>query len=446
MNSSQLALGMILRDYLGESCGISEGRKLSRSEVSKIKTEIEREIGDSVVLDQTVDVVFIYSKDYGGDPHDKSELLVKFNKTHGKYDRFDRIVSWGLKAKEKNIKAITSVLKKNKILSEGGPGSGVSQLALGMILRDSESDLEEDSNAIKKLNKAYGSKLAIGSDPKNMIDNTWVGVSKSKRGVILEPFDRDATTKLYKSLKKNGIKAMISKKSHQILVLDEGAVIEGGPGSGVKYRNTAPIPMLQSPYVSVGTRKSMLQNMDYEEREVSLSQITHCCQKNYVPSKLEKFIKNPDWIADSPIDVLHVPGEGYHVVDGHHRYLAANALNMGTIPAKVYHKSEKSMPDYDADQGVAVELDGIHEEQAPMGCKCPQCMEKREFGEHPDQSPTFMRSYPEKAPDPRGDPLDIYSLADKFHRELKMKLGQLNRPVNASLSLGSPMGGNTSMG
>ena len=303
----------------------------------------------------------------------------------------------------------------------------------------SESDLEEDSNAIKKLNKAYGSKLAIGSDPKNMIDNTWVGVSKSKRGVILEPFDRDATTKLYKSLKKNGIKAMISKKSHQILVLDEGAVIEGGPGSGVKYRNTAPIPMLQSPYVSVGTRKSMLQNMDYEEREVSLSQITHCCQKNYVPSKLEKFIKNPDWIADSPIDVLHVPGEGYHVVDGHHRYLAANALNMGTIPAKVYHKSEKSMPDYDADQGVAVELDGIHEEQAPMGCKCPQCMEKREFGEHPDQSPTFMRSYPEKAPDP-------YSLADKFRRELKMKLGQLDRPVNASLSLGSPMGGNTSMG
>ena len=331
MNSSQLALGMILRDYLGESCGISEGRKLSRSEVSKIKTEIEREIGDSVVLDQTVDVVFIYSKDYGGDPHDKSELLVKFNKTHGKYDRFDRIVSWGLKAKEKNIKAITSVLKKNKILSEGGPGSGV------------------------------------------------------------------------------------------------------------KYRNTAPIPMLQSPYVSVGTRKSMLQNMDYEEREVSLSQITHCCQKNYVPSKLEKFIKNPDWIADSPIDVLHVPGEGYHVVDGHHRYLAANALNMGTIPAKVYHKSEKSMPDYDADQGVAVELDGIHEEQAPMGCKCPQCMEKREFGEHPDQSPTFTRSYPEKAPDP-------YSLADKFRRELKMKLGQLDRPVNASLSLGSPMGGNTSMG
>lgn len=119
---------------------------------------------------------------------------------------------------------------------------------------------------------------------------------------------------------------------------------EGGPGSGVKYNNTQAIDYPLSEYVSVGTRKGMLDNMEYEEFEIPIAQVTKVAQKNFVPAKLTRMIKNPDVITSKPIDVLWVRGEGYHVIDGHHRFLAARKLKMETIPARVRRKSEKTMP------------------------------------------------------------------------------------------------------
>ena len=121
---------------------------------------------------------------------------------------------------------------------------------------------------------------------------------------------------------------------------------EGGAGSGVAHHNTAPIPLRQSEYVSVGTRKGLMQNMDFDEYDIRVQDITKVAQKNYVPDKMTNMMKDRANVLKKPIDVLWVRGDGYHVMDGHHRYLAANALNMDTIPARVYKKAEKTMPDY----------------------------------------------------------------------------------------------------
>lgn len=115
----------------------------------------------------------------------------------------------------------------------------------------------------------------------------------------------------------------------------------GGPGSGVKGHNVATINLPKSDYVSVGTRKSLLDNMDYEEEDVPLDKITHVAQYNFVPDKLQKMLRNPEFINTKPIDLLKVK-EQYHVCDGHHRFLAAKSIGLKTIPARVRTKSDKT--------------------------------------------------------------------------------------------------------
>jgi uncharacterized ParB-like nuclease family protein len=117
--------------------------------------------------------------------------------------------------------------------------------------------------------------------------------------------------------------------------------VAGGPGSGVKGYNTATIDMPKSKYVSVGTRKSLLDNMDYEVGEIKISDISHVAQDNFVPDKLQKFMKNSDLVTKNPIDVLKV-GDKYHVCDGHHRYLAAKKLGIQKVQAKIRIKAEKT--------------------------------------------------------------------------------------------------------
>lgn len=128
--------------------------------------------------------------------------------------------------------------------------------------------------------------------------------------------------------------------------MSKSALREGGPGSGVKYRNTVPIDMPMSEYISVGTRKGLTQNSHWDEFEIPLNMITKVGQANYVPSKVNKMMQSRDLLRTKPIDVLWVRGDGYHLVDGHHRFLAAKALNIDALPARVFQKAEKTMPDY----------------------------------------------------------------------------------------------------
>jgi len=110
----------------------------------------------------------------------------------------------------------------------------------------------------------------------------------------------------------------------------------GGPGSGVKGYNTASHPLPRSKHVSVGTRKAMLDHMPYEEGDVKVNDITHSCQDKFVPEKIQKFLKNPDWIKNNQVDILVVPGEEITVTDGNHRLIAAKQLGMDSVPAKIY--------------------------------------------------------------------------------------------------------------
>jgi len=119
--------------------------------------------------------------------------------------------------------------------------------------------------------------------------------------------------------------------------------VAGGPGSGVAGRNTAPIGMPHSPHVSVGTRKGILDNMHWTKKMVCLKDIKCVGQHKYVPKKLAKMVKEPEIVKELPIDVLQVGEHEYHVIDGHHRYLAAKELGLKEIPARVRKKAAKTM-------------------------------------------------------------------------------------------------------
>lgn len=135
----------------------------------------------------------------------------------------------------------------------------------------------------------------------------------------------------------------------------ESTLFEGGPGSGVNYRNSVPMDLPMSEYISVGTRKGLINNGDYDIYDIPLDMITKVAQKNYIPHKVDGMMQKRDMLRQKPVDVLWVRGDGYHMVDGHHRMMAAKILGMETLPARVYRKSEKTMPDYPGDMMKAAE-------------------------------------------------------------------------------------------
>lgn len=114
--------------------------------------------------------------------------------------------------------------------------------------------------------------------------------------------------------------------------------IAGGPGSGVTGNNTAKIEGYpRSKHISVATRKALLENMAYEKRMVPVSAISHIHQENYIPEKLERFLKDPSIVTKEPIDVL-VAQDEVTLCDGAHRLLAAKKLGIKELPARVYTK------------------------------------------------------------------------------------------------------------
>ena len=119
--------------------------------------------------------------------------------------------------------------------------------------------------------------------------------------------------------------------------------IAGGPGSGVKGYNTATHPLPKSKHISVGTRKGMLDHMPYKEGKVKVNDVTHSCQDKFVPEKIQKFLKNPDWIRNNQVDILVIPEEEIIITDGNHRLIAAKQLGMADVPAKIY-TSRKGEP------------------------------------------------------------------------------------------------------
>jgi hypothetical protein len=142
--------------------------------------------------------------------------------------------------------------------------------------------------------------------------------------------------------------AIRSFRTDRLSKLEKAAALDkaaGGPGSGVKGDNTLAIGLPMSKYVSVGTRKALLDNMPYYEDTVPMSQITAVGQEKYVPEKLNRMMNSPEDVLSKPIHLLRIAdndddngSDEYHVIDGHHRYLVARAKGVKEIHAKVYTK------------------------------------------------------------------------------------------------------------
>ncbi len=116
----------------------------------------------------------------------------------------------------------------------------------------------------------------------------------------------------------------------------------GGPGSGVSRNNTDNIDFLDhSPLISIGKRKEFLDSTSpLETKDIPLPNIRFKGQHKYVPEKLMRMImddirgKTDLW--SKPIKVIKDSNGDYHIVDGHHRYLAAIIRGREKIKAEVY--------------------------------------------------------------------------------------------------------------
>lgn len=113
----------------------------------------------------------------------------------------------------------------------------------------------------------------------------------------------------------------------------------GGPGSGVSHPNTDTIDFLEtSPIISIGYRKKFMETHKPVSTSVKIptNKIKYKGQEKMVPKKLIKMIKIWDEVKDKPIDVI-VDSEGaFHILDGHHRALAAILTKNPTVLANVY--------------------------------------------------------------------------------------------------------------
>jgi 8-oxo-dGTP pyrophosphatase MutT (NUDIX family) len=116
----------------------------------------------------------------------------------------------------------------------------------------------------------------------------------------------------------------------------------GGPGSGVTGDNTRVIDELEeSPIISIGYRKKFMEDHKptLENTTVKVSLIKFKGQEKCVPKKLKGMIesaKKDKSLFEKPVKLLRDEDGNYHVIDGHHRVLAAIALGVEDIKADVY--------------------------------------------------------------------------------------------------------------
>jgi hypothetical protein len=118
----------------------------------------------------------------------------------------------------------------------------------------------------------------------------------------------------------------------------------GGPGSGKTRDSTETIDRLEkSPLITIHRRKK-IKNHRAPDRttNVKLSNIKYGAQETYDVEKLGWMLTHFDEWSRDPIDVARVDGE-YHLMDGHHRFLAADRLDETSLPANVWVMGENEV-------------------------------------------------------------------------------------------------------
>jgi len=116
--------------------------------------------------------------------------------------------------------------------------------------------------------------------------------------------------------------------------------LAGGPGSGVGHNNAKDIPILEtSPLVSIGQREKFMSTRTPSEAEVKTKDIKYKGQEKYVPKKLKKMIKIWDEVKDKPVDLIKDKKGDLHILDGHHRALAAIVRKEPKMKANLYKEA-----------------------------------------------------------------------------------------------------------
>lgn len=117
----------------------------------------------------------------------------------------------------------------------------------------------------------------------------------------------------------------------------------GGPGSGCMEDNTAAIDFLEiSPVVTIGKRKQFMSTRApvLESEQVPTKLIKYKGQEKYVPKKLKNFVDairaGEKWPFEKPVKLLRDAEGDYHIIDGHHRALAALITKRPRIKADIY--------------------------------------------------------------------------------------------------------------
>ena len=116
----------------------------------------------------------------------------------------------------------------------------------------------------------------------------------------------------------------------------------GGPGSGTSDNNTKKIGLPVSEYVTVGTRQGLTKNAPYITKVITLKYVKKVAQNKYVPEKVKSIVKDKGRALQTPIDVLQVAPQEYHLIDGHHRYLAAIEMGIKELPARVFMRRKEN--------------------------------------------------------------------------------------------------------
>ena len=118
----------------------------------------------------------------------------------------------------------------------------------------------------------------------------------------------------------------------------------GGPGSGTDVNNTDVITHLaQSKIVSLNNRRFVLATPpDYISNRIPVLKIKFAGQRNYSIVKLGKMLTSNDWVQKK-VDLLEDANGFFHVIDGHHRVLAAIRRGHTYVNARVW-TSDLSQP------------------------------------------------------------------------------------------------------
>ena len=115
--------------------------------------------------------------------------------------------------------------------------------------------------------------------------------------------------------------------------------VAGGPGSGVTGTNTDVIDFLEtSPLISIGKRSKFMSESSPVQKDVKVpvSKIKYKGQEKFVPKKLVRMIRNADEVLKKPVDLLLDDKGKYHIIDGHHRALAAIILKRDKLKANIW--------------------------------------------------------------------------------------------------------------